>query len=119
MTDAGGAPRMEPRALALHALFIADPQDKVAAVLATAGQSPSFWIAAQAPKPTSPAALPGRPERPQLVHPASVPRRSPSSAQGLAALLHAIAHIEFNAIKNAACSIPSRHVQFSVQGLSA
>jgi len=36
------------------------------------------------------------------VHPARVPRRSPHSPQGLAALLHAIAHIEFNAI-NLAC----------------
>jgi uncharacterized ferritin-like protein (DUF455 family) len=32
------------------------------------------------------------------VHPARVPRRSPAKPEGLAALLHAIAHIEFNAI---------------------
>jgi uncharacterized ferritin-like protein (DUF455 family) len=32
------------------------------------------------------------------VHPAKVPRRSPAKPEGLAALLHAIAHIEFNAI---------------------
>jgi len=32
------------------------------------------------------------------VHPAKVPRRSPFKPEGLAALLHAIAHIEFNAI---------------------
>ncbi len=42
--------------------------------------------------------LPGRPARPRLVPPGSVPQRSPFTAQGLAALLHAIAHIEFNAI---------------------
>ena len=42
--------------------------------------------------------LPGRPPRPRLVPPGSVPQRSPFTAQGLAALLHAIAHIEFNAI---------------------
>ena len=41
---------------------------------------------------------PGRPARPALVHPAKVPRRSPQSLEGRAALLHAIAHIEFNAI---------------------
>lgn len=44
------------------------------------------------------APLPGRPARPELIHPAKVPRRSPSKPEGLAALLHAIAHIEFNAI---------------------
>jgi uncharacterized ferritin-like protein (DUF455 family) len=33
-----------------------------------------------------------------LIHPAKVPRRSPFKPEGLAALLHAIAHIEFNAI---------------------
>lgn len=42
--------------------------------------------------------VPGRPPRPVLVHPARVPRRSPASAAGRAALLHAVAHIEFNAI---------------------
>jgi len=45
-----------------------------------------------------PARLPGRPLRPRLVPPAQVPRRSPFTADGRAALLHAIAHIEFNAI---------------------
>jgi uncharacterized ferritin-like protein (DUF455 family) len=53
-------------------------------------------IAARAPVPDLP--LPGRPARPELVHPARVPRRSPFKPEGLAALLHAIAHIEFNAI---------------------
>jgi|SRR6056297_423571 len=40
----------------------------------------------------------GRPERPGLVTPASLPRRGLGSAQGRIALLHAVAHIEFNAI---------------------
>jgi uncharacterized ferritin-like protein (DUF455 family) len=48
--------------------------------------------------PAASAAVPGRPPLPQLIHPAKVPRRSPATAAGLAALLHAIAHIEFNAI---------------------
>ena len=43
-------------------------------------------------------AVPGRPARPELIHPAKVARRSPFKPEGLAALLHAIAHIEFNAI---------------------
>lgn len=40
----------------------------------------------------------GRPDRPELITHTSVPQRKPSSTEGLAALLHAIAHIEFNAI---------------------
>ena len=45
-----------------------------------------------------PAALPGRPERPVLISPAQVPQRSVHSVEGRAALIHAICHIEFNAI---------------------
>ncbi len=41
---------------------------------------------------------PGRPESPVLVHPADVPRRKLGSTAGRAVLVHAIAHIEFNAI---------------------
>ena len=41
---------------------------------------------------------PGRPEIPILVKPRHVPRRSLATEQGRAALIHAITHIEFNAI---------------------
>lgn len=41
---------------------------------------------------------PGRPERPELVHPRDLFRRTPAHARGRAALIHAVAHIEFNAI---------------------
>ncbi len=41
---------------------------------------------------------PGRPTRPYLVSPKELPRRNPGSKEGHAALLHAICHIEFNAI---------------------
>jgi uncharacterized ferritin-like protein (DUF455 family) len=40
----------------------------------------------------------GRPERPRLVAPRELPRRSLASVEGRAALIHAVAHIEFNAI---------------------
>jgi uncharacterized ferritin-like protein (DUF455 family) len=43
-------------------------------------------------------AVPGRPERPELVPPSRVVSRKLSSEAGRAALLHALAHIEFNAI---------------------
>jgi uncharacterized ferritin-like protein (DUF455 family) len=42
--------------------------------------------------------VPGRPLRPRLVSPKLVPTRSPHTRNGRAALLHAVAHIEFNAI---------------------
>lgn len=41
---------------------------------------------------------PGRPLRPTLVPPKDVPSRTPFTLEGRAALLHAITHIEFNAI---------------------
>jgi uncharacterized ferritin-like protein (DUF455 family) len=40
----------------------------------------------------------GRPDRPVLIDPAKVPRRRLGTAAGRIALIHAIAHIEFNAI---------------------
>ena len=42
--------------------------------------------------------VPGRPERPLLVPPKDAPRRALGSVEGRAALIHALAHIEFNAI---------------------
>jgi uncharacterized ferritin-like protein (DUF455 family) len=42
--------------------------------------------------------IPGRPGRPLLVQPRDLPRRRFYSDNGSAALLHAITHIEFNAI---------------------
>ena len=45
-----------------------------------------------------PPARPARPERPALLSPRDVPRRSPGSPEGRVALLHAVAHIELNAV---------------------
>ncbi|SEI97589.1 ferritin-like domain-containing protein [Paraburkholderia diazotrophica] len=45
-----------------------------------------------------PDGLPGRPARPELVEPRKLGRRSMQSPEGRAVLLHALAHIEFNAI---------------------
>src|SRR5262249_59715738 len=45
-----------------------------------------------------PPGLPGRPARPELVEPRKLGRRSMQSEEGRAVLLHALAHIEFNAI---------------------
>ncbi|MGC4077681.1 MAG: ferritin-like domain-containing protein [Rubrivivax sp.] len=86
---------MELRSDALGALALADPEAKAAAALALhAAAPPVDPLAVLRP----PATLPGRPPRPHLVPPAQVPQRSPFTPDGRAALLHAIAHIEFNAI---------------------
>lgn len=45
-----------------------------------------------------PLEAPGRPARPVLVAPSRVPQRSLATGAGRAALFHALAHIEFNAI---------------------
>lgn len=88
--------RGELRALALELLQIADPAQKAAAVRALfEAQGWSIDAAAQVAEPPD---LPGRPARPVLVPPKDVPTRSPFTLEGRAALLHAIAHIEFNAI---------------------
>ena len=42
--------------------------------------------------------IPGRPDKPLLVNPAQVQRRSMHTVEGRAVLIHALAHIEFNAI---------------------
>lgn len=41
---------------------------------------------------------PARPEKPELLDPRNVPKRKPGSPAGRIALLHAVAHIELNAV---------------------
>ncbi|WP_322058243.1 ferritin-like domain-containing protein [Paraburkholderia sp. J63] len=91
------------RAAALHALRERDPLAKAEAVRAlhaevgdAASQSAAHWNASCTL--AAPADLPGRPSRPELVEPRSLQRRSMSTPQGRVVLLHALAHIEFNAI---------------------
>ncbi len=48
--------------------------------------------------PVLPITVAGRPSRPILVEPSKLSRRRLGSVEGRAALVHAIAHIEFNAI---------------------
>lgn len=51
----------------------------------------------KAPAPV-PIPRPGRPPRPELVAPTRVPKRGVNTVKQRAALIHALAHIEFNAI---------------------
>jgi uncharacterized ferritin-like protein (DUF455 family) len=93
-----GASSAELRATALLALAIVDPAEKLAAVQALDAAFAATGALDTTVLLTPGAPLPGRPARPLLVHPARVPRRSPNTVAGRAALLHALAHIEFNAI---------------------
>jgi uncharacterized ferritin-like protein (DUF455 family) len=88
---------MDLRTRALDALIIPEFADKVVAVLDLRARSATLPIASN-DELIEPRSLPGRPLRPELISPTVVPQRSPFTPQGLAALLHAICHIEFNAI---------------------
>ncbi len=84
----------ELRAAALQAIGLAQPKARCRAVdrLATIGEvDVDGALRADGP-------VPGRPARPRLVAADQVPRRDPRTGEGRAALLHSIAHIEFNAI---------------------
>lgn len=62
------------------------------------------WQAARAAGDTpeighaTPPLHPARPEKPELLSPREVPRRRPGTPEGRIALLHAVAHIELNAV---------------------
>ena len=120
-----GMSPIDPRRLALDALREPEPERKAKAALdlftcvrqalaipeadcspsSLGGQAPagitlkpgwrdSDWR----PEAGTGAPLPGRPALPRLVAAKDVPSRSPFTVEGRAALLHAICHIEFNAI---------------------
>jgi uncharacterized ferritin-like protein (DUF455 family) len=85
---------MDLRRRALEALLIGDPVAKVAALRAIdrAGAIDADSALDEPP------GLPGRPARPRLVAPSALAKRGSATPAGRAALLHAVAHIEFNAI---------------------
>jgi uncharacterized ferritin-like protein (DUF455 family) len=88
---------MDLRTQALQLLALADPAAKAAGTRALHDAAGITPVDTTLPL-HEPAGLPGRPARPHLVQPHQLPRRNLGSAEGRAALLHAIAHIEFNAI---------------------
>jgi uncharacterized ferritin-like protein (DUF455 family) len=84
---------------ARECLDAAGADDKLEASFAAAGAFRNGTLVADpaAPAPT-PIRMPGRPPAPVLVHPRELPRRGLGNPAGRAAFVHAIAHIEFNAI---------------------
>ena len=91
---AGGLP-----AVAREIVLASDPAQKVR--LAHAARS--AWDEGRlslgnVSSPHAMPARPGRPERPELLPPRAMPRRTTSGEKGRFALLHALAHIELNAV---------------------
>lgn len=89
----------ELRSAALRWLCASDAGDKARGVAGMAkaherGMLPVDSTLSLAP--TQP--IPGRPARPELVPPLAVKHRSMGTPEGRAAMIHALAHIEFNAI---------------------
>ncbi|WP_455220703.1 ferritin-like domain-containing protein [Kaarinaea lacus] len=85
-------------AVTYRCIMMHDPGDKVAEthrIVKRWGEGHLAIVSCESPESIN---TPGRPDKPILVHPRELPRRSFHSADGRAALLHAITHIEFNAI---------------------
>ena len=85
---------------AVEVLGTADPRHKTALSRAHAAR----WLAARDAGDTPPVGAarpplrPARPDQPELRDPRDVPRRRPGTPEGRIAILHAIAHIELNAV---------------------
>ena len=89
----------ELRSAAFFWLAECDPVRKAEGVrrLALAWRSDEIELDSRATL-TAQLFIPGRPDKPELVPPLSVRRRSMITPEGRAILIHALAHIEFNAI---------------------
>ena len=85
---------------AVQVLTTADGRQKTALGRAHAAD----WFAARAAGTpiavghATPPLRPARPEKPDLLSPRDVPRRRPGTVEGRIALLHAVGHIELNAV---------------------
>ncbi len=85
-------------AVAENCLQVCDPQEKCRLTW----EAHQAWRRAELrlvpTKGPEPINSPGRPQRPRLVPPKALPKRGFGTLNGRAALIHAVTHIEFNAI---------------------
>ena len=79
-------------------LRVRQPADKVACVHALQADWLTGHVAPDIDATRTPIDHPGQPDHPELIPPQQVPRRRADTLAGRAALIHALAHIEFNAI---------------------
>ncbi len=84
--------------LAYEALLQDDPDAKISQVNELQELITSHQIDTAPLNSVEDIPVPGRPLLPALVHPSKVARRKLATVQGRIALIHAICHIEFNAI---------------------
>ncbi len=89
---------MELRSSALKVLCISDPAEKVQSLQSLWAMRTNVTLDTTAVFDTEGLVVPGRPAKPVLCPPQHVPTRSVHTDAGLAAMVHAICHIEFNAI---------------------
>ncbi len=90
---------MELRQCALDCLAIQSPVEKVKAVSALQKEYANQKISLSTESDiTLNQLIPGLPNKPELVSPREVKHRAMNTDEGRAAMIHALAHIEFNAI---------------------
>jgi uncharacterized ferritin-like protein (DUF455 family) len=85
-------------AIAHACLACVDPAEKVRLTLDAASRAQTFDRDPAGCAPPAAVPVAGRPARPRLVHPRELAQRKLTTAEGRAALVHAVAHIELNAI---------------------
>lgn len=86
----------ELREKALYWLSVTEADYKAQGVLAL-GEI-SDWLIDTHTTLSATVTIPGRPQKPELVSPKALEKRSMRTVEGRAALVHALCHIEFNAI---------------------
>ena len=96
MSDLGSRDTL--RGLAIRALAEADLDAKREITLHAGERWFARTLGLSSPLDPSLPSRPGRPAEPALVSPRFVPRRSVHTAEGRIAMIHALAHIELNAI---------------------
>ena len=89
---------MELRSTALKVLCISDPHSKVQALQSLWHERQAVALDTQTVFSTQGLVVPGRPDKPLLCPAQQVPKRSVHTESGLGGMVHAICHIEFNAI---------------------
>ena len=92
------SPSQSLRAGAIAAISAHDLDDKTGLTQDTARRWWARSLSLRSPLDPVPPERPGRPEKPELLPPRLVPKRNLNTVAGRIALLHAIAHIELNAI---------------------
>jgi len=88
----------EMRSMAAACLMAADPDEKLSLIRNLVQAQANDGVSIDACITLADISQPGRPDKPELVRAKKMPRRGFGTVEGRAIMMHAIAHIEFNAI---------------------